>query len=447
MNYEVNRMTTNKNKGLRAVRGVKLAALALLGSQGAWANTLLENHQPLTNLSGASGSEIFYTLQVPMGATNLNIGINGGSGDADLYVKFGAEVSQNSWDCRPYRSGNAETCSFSTPQAGTYHIMLDAWSAYSGVTLSASFDEAGSPPPPPVSGVQNIAAAGDSITRGFGADCTGNVWFWDLWCLLGGDQPEHSWFDGWAASVNSVHDRYKLLDSSIRANKDASMTGAEMSGAGDQGSEPNFAEQAAAIVAQSPKPDHVEVILGGNDICNRNCTDPANCSDPLYSASEWRGAVQAGLNTLMNGLSEGSTVMLGSVPRVQNLRQAGLDKQASSSRINCESLWSTYDVCQIVTKGGVYNGESLAQRLAAVSAAQQLYNRILREEALAYNANANGNNPRGIEVIAEYVDESTPTAGTFNFTADNIDGGDCFHPNVATQSIIADFMWNANTDK
>ncbi|MCL1035652.1 pre-peptidase C-terminal domain-containing protein [Shewanella submarina] len=422
-----------------------LAGMTLLGTHS-WASTL-ENGQPISDLSGSSGSQSFFNLNVPQDASNLNISISGGSGDADLYVNFGSSVSESDWDCRPYRSGNNEQCSFATPEAGNYAIMLDAWSAYSGVTLTASYDLGTTPPPPPATGVQNISAAGDSITRAFAADCTGNVWFWDLWCLLGGDQPEHSWFDGWDNAVDSVHDKYKRLDSNIGANKDAATTGAEMFGAGDQGSEPNFAEQAAAIVTQSPLPDHVEVILGGNDICNRNCIDPANCSDPLYSESEWRGAVRAGLDTLMQGLPQGSTVLLGSVPRVQHLRQAGLDKQASSSAINCESLWSTYDVCQIVTAGGTYNNESLSTRLNGVAQAQRLYNRVLAEEAAAYNANTNGQNPNGIEVVSEYVDENTPSAGTFVFGADNIDGGDCFHPNVATQGTIADFIWNANPDK
>jgi len=56
-------------------------------------------------------------------------------------------------------------------------------------------------------------------------------------------------------------------------------------------------------------------------------------------------------------------------------------------------------------------------------------------------------NPNGIELVAEYVDENTPSGGTFAFGADEINGGDCFHPNVATQSKIADLMWNGNPFK
>ncbi len=286
------------------------------------------------------------------------------------------------------------------------------------------------------------AAAGDSITMGFGADCRYNYWFWDLFCLLGGDQPEHSWFDGWDSSVNSVHDKYKQLDSSIAANKNAAASGSEMRGGSN-----NFATQAANIVAQSTTPDHVEVVLGGNDICNRDCTDPANCSNPLYTESQWRSSVQAGLNTLVSGLPTGSTVYLGGVPRVQDLRAAGLAKQATTYRINCNNIWSSFDVCSIATNGGSMSGESFAQRQAAIEVAQQRYNEILAEEASAYNSNANGQNPRGIEVVADYSGEGTTSTGTFQFGKDDIDGGDCFHPSVLGQNKVANLMWGNNPDK
>jgi len=285
-------------------------------------------------------------------------------------------------------------------------------------------------------------AAGDSITMGFAADCKYNRWFWDLFCLLGGDQPEHSWFDGWSSNVNSVHDRYKALDANIQANKSAAKSGSELRG-GDN----NFATQANKIVAQSTVPDHVEVLLGGNDICNRDCTDPANCSNPLYSDSEWRASVRAGLDVLVAGLPQGSTVFLGGVPRVQDLRAAGLAKQATSSRIRCENVWSSYDICTIATSGSVLNGETSAQRLAAISARQKRYNEILAEEAAAYNANSTGQNARGIEVVSDYVDEFTPSAGTTSFGANEIDGGDCFHPSVNGQNILSDVMWSNNPDR
>jgi len=284
-------------------------------------------------------------------------------------------------------------------------------------------------------------AGGDSITMAFAADCRYNRYFWDLFCLLGGDQPEHSWFDGNSSSVDSVHDKYKQLDSSISANKSAAASGSEMRGGSN-----NFATQAANIVAQNTVADHVEIALGGNDICNRDCTDPANCSDPVYTDAQWRSSVQAGLDTLVAGLPTGSSIQLAGVPRVQDLRAAGLVKQ-SHRRIRCENVWSSYNVCNIATSGSSLNGESSATRLAALELVQQSYNEILAEEATAYNTNSVGQNPRGIEVVSNYVDESTASTGTFSFSAADIDGGDCFHPSVLGQNKVADLMWDTNTDK
>lgn len=278
-------------------------------------------------------------------------------------------------------------------------------------------------------------AAGDSITMAFAADCTRNRYFWDLFCLLGGDQPEHSWFDGWDNSVESVHDKYKAIAPGIAANKDAAESGSEMRG-GDN----NFSTQVDQILSQSTLPDHVEVVLGGNDICNRDCVDPANCDNPLYSESQWRSAVRAGLDKLVEGLPRGSTVLLGSVPRVQDLRAAGLDKEASSSGVRCNNVWSTFSICRIATNGGTMNGEDFATRYAGISAAQQRYNEILAEEAARYNG------VNGIEVVAEYNGEENLNVGTFQFSKDDIDGGDCFHPSIQGQNLIADLMWESNPD-
>ncbi|GGI87647.1 hypothetical protein GCM10007978_26730 [Shewanella hanedai] len=408
--------------------------------------TVLENGVALTNLTGSSGQQLMFSFEVPAGAQDLNIAMSGGSGDADLYLRFGAEPTTSTYDCRPYKSGNNETCTVTNIQAGTYYLLMNGYSNFNGISLVENYNEVTTPPPGPVAGVANIAVIGDSITRAFGADCTYNSSWWSLLCLAGGDQPEHSWFDGSSSAVNSVYDRYKVLDSSINTNNSA-VTGAELTGIREDGSEPSFAAQASTIVAQTPTPDHVELIFGGNDLCSRDCIDPANCNDPIYSDDEWRQAIRTGLNTLVAGMPEGASVLLGSVPRVQDIRQAGIDKQAGDAYINCESIWTSYDVCSIVTKSGNLNGESMASRIAGVAAAQKRYNAILAEEATAYNANSNGLNPNGIEVVAEYVDESTPSGGTFQFGASHINGGDCFHPNVATQSLISELMWNSNTDK
>ncbi|MFT4927119.1 MAG: serine protease [Phenylobacterium sp.] len=108
---------------------------------------VLDNGIPHTGLSGASGSEQNFTMAVPAGATNVSITMSGGtSGDADLYTRFGSAPTTSSYDCRPYVSGNNETCT-GTSDNGTYHVMLRAYSTFSGVSLVGSYDDVTTPPP------------------------------------------------------------------------------------------------------------------------------------------------------------------------------------------------------------------------------------------------------------------------------------------------------------
>lgn len=94
----------------------------------------------LTNLSGTSGNWDRYTWDVPAGVSTLTVQISGGSGDADLYMRLGAQPTTSSWDCRPYRSGNAEICTIDNPSSGTWHIGIRAYSSYSGVTMNYSYE-------------------------------------------------------------------------------------------------------------------------------------------------------------------------------------------------------------------------------------------------------------------------------------------------------------------
>ena len=108
----------------------------------------LTNGVAETGLAASTGSELDFTMDVPAGASNLSFQISGGSGDADLYVKFGSAPTTSSWDCRPYQGGNNETCNFASPGTGTYYVMVRAYSTFSGVSLVGSYTEPSSGPCP-----------------------------------------------------------------------------------------------------------------------------------------------------------------------------------------------------------------------------------------------------------------------------------------------------------
>lgn len=102
---------------------------------------VLANNVAKTGLAGATSEELSFTMEVPAGATKLSFNMAGGTGDADLYVKFGSAPTTSSYDCRPYKGGNTESCPIITAQAGTYHVKVIGYSAFTGVSLTGSFTE------------------------------------------------------------------------------------------------------------------------------------------------------------------------------------------------------------------------------------------------------------------------------------------------------------------
>ena len=98
----------------------------------------LSNGQTV-NASGAQGSNTFYKLVVPAGSQSLSFETNGGTGDVDMYVQVGQKPSTSNYNCRPYKNGNTESCTFTNPQAGDWWVMLNGYSQYSGVSLTGTF--------------------------------------------------------------------------------------------------------------------------------------------------------------------------------------------------------------------------------------------------------------------------------------------------------------------
>jgi vibriolysin len=127
--------------GLRAYSaysGVTLKGVYTAGGGGT-GDPYLTNGTPVTGLSGATGSAKYYRVAVPAGKTSLTVRISGGTGDADLYTRFGSRPTTSTYSCRPYLNGNGETCTVTNTQAGDYYVMLRGFRAYSGVQLVADY--------------------------------------------------------------------------------------------------------------------------------------------------------------------------------------------------------------------------------------------------------------------------------------------------------------------
>jgi hypothetical protein len=106
-------------------------------------SNVLTNGVAVTGIGGATGSQQFWTLAVPAGATNLSFTTSGGTGDADLYVRFGTAPTTTLADCSSAGGTNAETCSFPAPSTGTYHVLVYGFATFSGAQLVGSYTAPG----------------------------------------------------------------------------------------------------------------------------------------------------------------------------------------------------------------------------------------------------------------------------------------------------------------
>jgi serine protease len=99
----------------------------------------LANGASATGITASIGQQFLYSMTVPAGASNLSFTTTGDSGDVDLYVKFGSAPTTTVFDCSSTTPTTQETCSISPAQAGTYYILLDAYTDISGVTLTGQY--------------------------------------------------------------------------------------------------------------------------------------------------------------------------------------------------------------------------------------------------------------------------------------------------------------------
>ncbi len=101
--------------------------------------TVLTNGVAKTGLAASKDAGLSFTLDVTAGATGLKFVSSGGTGDADMYVKFGSMPTTSTYDCKSDGSSNSETCNIATAKAGTYYVLIKAYATFSGMSLTGSF--------------------------------------------------------------------------------------------------------------------------------------------------------------------------------------------------------------------------------------------------------------------------------------------------------------------
>ncbi|KKE81341.1 collagenase [Pseudoalteromonas luteoviolacea] len=118
----------------------------------------LNKAQPVS-VSAAQDAFKYFKITLPSGATDLSITTSGGTGDVDLYVKHAQLPTLDSYDCRPYLSGNAERCDTAQPIGGDYFIMLRGYNQFDNVTLMADYT-------PPVSTLPDLCQTQGGLSGG-----------------------------------------------------------------------------------------------------------------------------------------------------------------------------------------------------------------------------------------------------------------------------------------
>ncbi len=100
---------------------------------------------PLVNGAGVGpfsdplGSTRWFALDVPGSVAQLVVSTEGTAGDADIYVRSGALPSLSAYNCQGISPTTTEQCTIPNPAAGPWYVLLHAYSAYSTVTLTATY--------------------------------------------------------------------------------------------------------------------------------------------------------------------------------------------------------------------------------------------------------------------------------------------------------------------
>jgi serine protease len=97
-------------------------------------------------LSGQSstGNGILYAINVPAGATTLNLRTLGGSGNVALYVKAGGAPAADgsNADFSSVKPGTSQAVVIQTPQAATYYLLVapQQGGSFSNISVLADYN-------------------------------------------------------------------------------------------------------------------------------------------------------------------------------------------------------------------------------------------------------------------------------------------------------------------
>jgi len=92
-------------------------------------------------MSGYNGLDQYFFIEVPTGTERLEIDLDGGFGEATLHTRFETTPTASESDYHSGAPGAGDKIGFNNPTPGTWYILLDSESVFSGVSITASFED------------------------------------------------------------------------------------------------------------------------------------------------------------------------------------------------------------------------------------------------------------------------------------------------------------------
>ena len=112
----------------------------------------------------AQNEEVRFPLALPADARDIRVTMTG-TGDADLYTRFGTPPTVDAFACRPYAETSQETCEHAAIEAGgPLYLLVRGYQARNAFELTVTWRTGAAPPPAPPT--QPPAAMGELDVSG-----------------------------------------------------------------------------------------------------------------------------------------------------------------------------------------------------------------------------------------------------------------------------------------
>jgi hypothetical protein len=109
-------------------------------ADGQSATDVLTGGERITGLAARAGEVVGFRITVPQAAERLLLRMDGGRGDADLYLARGYEPTPQRYDVRSVGRANREQIDLARPAAGTWRLAVYAHSDFDGAELMADIE-------------------------------------------------------------------------------------------------------------------------------------------------------------------------------------------------------------------------------------------------------------------------------------------------------------------